>query len=133
MKQLNATEFLAQFDESIHSALLNAIQRYPDSIGLVCFENANFDSSRFGERSALVVGPSNTYRTFADCENQWINDLPSERQYATNYATRDTLEKELSDCLEAHEIPLDWECTVCGDNDCPGCEQHPSQNLSCFI
>ena len=34
---------------------------------------------------------------------------------------------------EPFVIPADWECPSCGYHDCPGCQPHPSQQLSCFV
>lgn len=33
----------------------------------------------------------------------------------------------------AQSPPADWTCNTCGYTDCPGCEAHPSQGLSCFV
>jgi len=52
---------------------------------LVLFENHDFCSSQFGTRSVVCVGPDCTYRTPQDCEGKWLNDLPSQRQYATAF------------------------------------------------
>jgi hypothetical protein len=81
MKQVNAQEFLALFDESVHQAIAANLTRHK-SVAVVCFENQMFDSSAFGARSALGIGPNNTYKTVEACEGQWLNDLPSQRQYA---------------------------------------------------
>ena len=81
MKQVSAQEFLALFDESVHSAIARKAEQY-QAIAVVYFENQMFDSSAFGSRSALPVGPNNTYKTVEACEGKWLNDLPSQRQYA---------------------------------------------------
>lgn len=85
MKELTREELFALFDESVHSRLEDCITRYPDCEGVVVFENQMMGSSELGMRSAVVVGPSNTYKSIADCEGKWINDLPSRRQYASYY------------------------------------------------
>lgn len=63
-----------------------------DNVGttaMVCFENLQMDSSSFGARSAMPVGPG--WTTFHDLKliteaagtGPHLNDLPSQRQYAT--------------------------------------------------
>jgi hypothetical protein len=84
LKELKRDEFMAQFDESIHEAI-DATAKRMEATHVVCFENVAFDSSRFGDRSALCVGPNNTYKSPDDCEGKWLNDLPSQRQYPQNY------------------------------------------------
>lgn len=84
-KRLFAAKFLEQFDPSIHDAIKQAVLRYPDCEAVVCFMNEAMDSSSFGERQALVVGPSNTFKSVADCEGKWLKDLPSQRQYPQNW------------------------------------------------
>jgi hypothetical protein len=91
MKQLNKAEFLELFDPSIHQAILDNMKRYPDATAMVCFENLQLDSSRCGARSALVVGPSNTFKSVEFCQGKWLHDLPSQRQYPTSWASREDL------------------------------------------
>ena len=50
---------------------------------LVLFENQDFWSSGFGFKSVVCVGPGCTYGTTEECEGKWLNDLPSQRKYAT--------------------------------------------------
>jgi hypothetical protein len=88
MQALSKTEFLSLFDESVHAAIMEQFNRFPDAEAVVCFENLAFDSSNFGARSALVVGPSNTFKSIGECDGKWINDLPSQRQYPVSYLTR---------------------------------------------
>ena len=49
---------------------------------LVLFKNQQFDSPSFGKSTVVCVGPTCTYKTAQDCEGKWLNDLPSQRQYA---------------------------------------------------
>ena len=81
LKQLTRDEFLSHFDPSVHARIKAAVVRYPDAEAVVIFENVAFDSSAFGDRQALVVGPSNTFKSVEFCEGKWLNDLPSQRQY----------------------------------------------------
>jgi hypothetical protein len=85
MQHISMPELLELFDESVHQAILDAADRY-DATYIVVFENHNFDSSAFGARTAMTVGPNNTYKSPAECEGKWLNDLPSQRQYPTAYA-----------------------------------------------
>lgn len=85
LKQLSKQELLDMFDESVHEKILEAAARYPDAEAIVVFENVDMSSSRLGERSALVVGPSNTFTNVEDASDKWLGDLPSERQYPTAY------------------------------------------------
>ena len=50
---------------------------------LVLFENQDFWSSQFGAKTVVCVGPGCTYKAPEECEGKWLNDLPSQRQYAT--------------------------------------------------
>ena len=55
---------------------------------LVLFQNVAFDSSAFGRQSLLFVGgPDNTYKSVAETEGVWLNDLPSQRQYPQTFST----------------------------------------------
>lgn len=82
MKSVKESEFLALFDLTVHNAILASAARHPDCEALVCFENQQMDSSEFGRRSALVVGPSNTY-TLQDVQKEGcrLGDVPSRFQY----------------------------------------------------
>lgn len=96
---LNKEEFVerllqqCQFPEV--EALLDAykagLNRYPDAIGVVLWVVLQMDSSRFGDSMVLIIGPSNTYKTVADCEGKWLGDLPSERRYPVAFITREEL------------------------------------------
>jgi len=80
MKQVTAAEFMAKFDSEVHEAIRDSL-RSLKSDAVVCFENVDMCSSRLGERTALGVGPNNTYKTVEECDGKWLNDLPSMRQY----------------------------------------------------
>lgn len=86
MHKITFGELLKKFAPVFQKKIEAAIERYPDATHVVIFENHNFDSSRFGERTAILVGPSNTYKSPEACEGKYLGDLPSERQYADNYA-----------------------------------------------
>ena len=85
MKELTMKELLEMFDEAVHGDILDAAKRF-NSTHVVVFENQAFDSSAFGSRSAVCVGPNNTYKTPQECEGKHLLDLPSQRQYPVAYA-----------------------------------------------
>jgi len=88
MKELSWLEFVAWFDASVHEQLRAALDK-PGIVALVLFENQLMDSSHFGERTALRVGPECTYKDVAACEGHWLNDLPSQRQYPVAFVRRE--------------------------------------------
>ena len=86
LKKLTETEFLDLFDPSVHDAILASANRYKDCEAIVCFENLQMDSSCFGDRAALVVGPSNTYTLAKILEpGARLGDVPSRFQYPVAY------------------------------------------------
>jgi hypothetical protein len=84
MAEMTKNEFLELFEPEVHDDLIAALERYPDAEGLVCFENLQMDSSSCGERTAVVVGPSNTF-TLEKARTGHLNDLPSQRQYPRSF------------------------------------------------
>lgn len=86
LKQLTAVEFLGKFDPTVHARIIE-LAKTPDAIALAVFENITFDSSLFGQRTAYVVGPNNTFKTLEQIDGKWVNDLPSQRMHATSYVT----------------------------------------------
>lgn len=80
IKQVVSSEFFKLLDPSVHEAVRQAITRC-QATAVVLFENVDLCSSHLGERTAMVVGPTCTYKTVADCEGHHLHDLPSMRQY----------------------------------------------------
>jgi hypothetical protein len=76
-------DYLALFHESVHDRLTDLLE--PSDEGYVVVENQDFWASRFGERTARIVGPTRGIPTITACEGRWIGDLPSRRQYADAY------------------------------------------------
>jgi hypothetical protein len=93
IKQVSKAEFLkrGQFDAAM--PIQGVFKLYPDAVAVVLFENQNMSSSRMGEATALAVGPSNTFKSVADCEGKWLKDLPSQRQYPTVWCSREDMLK----------------------------------------
>lgn len=102
MKKLSWQEFVGQFDLSTHKQLEEQ-RRKPGVVALVCAENHMFESSCFGRRSALIVGPDCTYKSVESCEGKWLYDLPSQRQYFQNYTEDQPVE------LYSQEIWEQWQ------------------------
>ena len=86
--KLTKKEFLERGRFDLSLALEEALQRKPDAIGLVLFENKMFDSSSRGAMTAMVIGPTNTYKSAEDCEGKYLNDMPSQRQYPVAWVPR---------------------------------------------
>ena len=82
-KKLESLEELkSMFDPSVHGALEQLAR---DARYVVVYQNIDFWSSRFGERSALKVGPGCSIESLEQALNVWLEDLPSERQYPVAY------------------------------------------------
>lgn len=95
MSQVSRDEFLGHFDKSVHDSIRKVLERYSDAEAIVMFENVTLDSSHLREKTAVVVGPSNTFKGIEFCEGKWLHDLPSQKQYPWCYCLRsDFLGKE---------------------------------------
>jgi hypothetical protein len=84
MKKLTRDELFAMFDKEVHNILTERLNR-PDVTGMVVFVNQDMCSSQLGQSTALIVGPNCTYKSWQETEGKWLNDLPSQRQYAEAY------------------------------------------------
>jgi hypothetical protein len=83
MKKLESMEDLkALFDPSVHSALEQLAR---DARYIVVYENLNLWSSRFGDRTAVKVGPGCGVQTLEQALFGYLGDLPSQRQYPVAY------------------------------------------------
>lgn len=51
----------------------------------VLFQNLDFNSSQFGQFTVVLGGNGFTLQTLEQAEGTHLNDLPSQRQYATAY------------------------------------------------
>lgn len=86
LKELNEVEFLALFDPEVHETIRERANREGVE-AVVCMEVLQMDSSCFGMRSALIVGPGCTLQ-LAEIEthpNFRLGDVPSRFQYPTAY------------------------------------------------
>lgn len=86
--KLTKKEFLerGRFDFAV--AFEEALKRKPDAIGIVLFENRMMDSSNMGAMTAMIIGPTNTYKTVEECEGKHLNDMPSQRQHPVAWVER---------------------------------------------
>jgi len=70
------------FPAELHDALARLAQ---DAEYIVVYEVLDPWSSRFGERSALKVGPGCSVETLDKALSIWLGDLPSHRKYPVAY------------------------------------------------
>lgn len=83
VERLEWVAFLALFDESVRDAV-TAARLMPGTSALVAFENMAMDSSAFGDRTALRVGPGCSYTLEAAVKSH-LGQTPSVFQYPTSY------------------------------------------------
>lgn len=84
--ELTEEQFLALFDPEVHETIRTKANQ-PGVEAVVCMEVLQMDSSCFGMRSALIVGPDCSYQ-LAQIEthpNFRLGDVPSRFQYPTAY------------------------------------------------
>jgi hypothetical protein len=81
LKELTMAQFLAEFNPDIHEAIGKVMAKL-NTKGMVLFENMQMDSSRFAEKSALMVGgeslPDWEAVTAPGCR---LGDVPSRFKY----------------------------------------------------
>ena len=86
IKELSKDEFFKQFNDpefqkQIESRVINL---KPEAV--VCFENLQFDSFKFGDQLAVLVGPEMSIKLKEVIDGRkWLWDQPSERQYPVNF------------------------------------------------
>jgi len=85
---LSKKEFLERGHFDFAVAFEEALQRKTDATGLVLFENLQMDSSSYGRMTAMLIGPTNTYKSVEDCEGKFLGELPSHRQYPVAWVPR---------------------------------------------
>lgn len=102
MEELKFFEFLDLFEDDTQEKICQQIIHY-DATHVVLAENIDMCSSQFGKRTAMLVGPNNTYKTVEECEGKWLGDLPSVRQYFTKFAVVPNTFR--SEAAKQHELP----------------------------
>lgn len=88
LPKLNKQEFMQRGRFDVEVALQEALKRKSDAVGLVLFENKMLDSSSRGAMTAMLIGPTNTYKSVEECEGKYLNELPSQRQYPVAWVER---------------------------------------------
>ena len=87
IKEVTAKELLERFGGSEND--VKATAKKLKATAMVLMENLQMDSSMFGTKVILMLGPSLTYKTIADIEGQRLGDVPSRFQYPTMWAKVD--------------------------------------------
>ncbi len=85
LEKVTLQELLERFEAEIRMVIVERIATLGAS-HVVCFENLQMDSSAFGARTALMVGPTCTYKTVDEIRERRLGELPSVFQYPTCYA-----------------------------------------------
>lgn len=85
MEQIILEELVGRMEPEVQDAV-RALAARDGVTHLVLFENHDFWSSQFGNKTALQVGPDCTYKTPEELVGRFLHDLPSQRQYATAFA-----------------------------------------------
>ena len=75
---------------SIHARLEQSLKKEGVDY-LVLFENQQFDSSEFGKRSILSVGPTCTYKTLEEVAKGHLGNVPSRFQYPVSYVEKERI------------------------------------------
>jgi hypothetical protein len=88
MKKVSWTAFLAALSEDVRERVAESAERL-EATGAALFVNQQLDSSSLGESSVLLFGPKLTYKGPDDLVGKWLFDLPSQRQYAQEFALRE--------------------------------------------
>ena len=86
--KLSKKEFLERGHFDFAVAFEEALKRKPDATGVVLFENLMMDSSSRGAMTAMIIGPTNTYKSAEDCEGKFLNEMPSQRQHPVAWVER---------------------------------------------
>lgn len=90
VKKLTWREFLAEFEPKVHKMLTES--RGVDGCdGMVVMRCEVFDSSRFGEKTAMRYGPDCTFKTLEDTTKSpggiYPTGLPSSAAFVYAYTT----------------------------------------------
>lgn len=88
LTKLDRRALMELADPEIRPALTRMLQR-EDVDGIVVFRNQQMDSSAFGHATFMIYGPHCTYNAPPE-PNTFINDLPSQREYAVAYFPKPT-------------------------------------------
>ena len=93
IEPISAEKFWSFAKSEPVKAALTAKLLNPEIEGFIVFENMQMDSSSFGDQTFIQFGPASVYKHPFDAEGKWLNDLPSQRQYAHYYISTEELKK----------------------------------------
>jgi hypothetical protein len=89
VNKITPTELLEMFDPTVRDRI-RANYAKPGVTALVVYENQMFDSSQFGARSALIVGPTCTIQTVEEAaKHRMHTELASTQQIAVAYCEKE--------------------------------------------
>lgn len=87
MKKITVEELSEMFDAEEQDKLAGMFFR-SDVTAIVVFQNQMMDSSRFGESTAVAIGPGCTYKTLEDIRGRHLGDVPSRFQHPIAYVEK---------------------------------------------
>lgn len=105
IEKVSWEDFIKRGELASPQAVKEALQHYPDAVGVVLFQNLMMDSSSFGDSSSVIVGPSNTFTSAEACEGKWLKDLPSQRQYPVAWVSKEDVLKKGGDDADRGSHP----------------------------
>ena len=90
VKNLSWAEFIAQYDKSVVEAI--AANRKKEGVtGVATLQCEVFDSSRFGDKTAMIYGPACTFKSVQDIVEAanpggiYVTGLPSSAAFPVNH------------------------------------------------
>ena len=92
LKRITLEDLFGLFDPEIHKQI-QTLHDKPNALGLVVYENLQMDSSQFGARAVLVVGPGFSTPSIEIASKNRLGDVPSRFQYPTKYVAPDSIEE----------------------------------------
>ena len=93
VQQVSLKDFLAEFDESVHSVIEERLAR-PGVAGVMQYVVLDMSSSQLGKSTAMIFGPGCTYKTAAEAAAGHLGDVPSRFQYPQIYYLKETSDGE---------------------------------------
>jgi hypothetical protein len=88
VKELSWKEFIKQYDKEVHEAIIN-VRKREGVTGVATLQCEVLDSSRCGMLTAMIYGPSCTYKTVDDMLKNpggvYPTGLPSSASFPINF------------------------------------------------
>ena len=95
MKEISLREVFEKMDPSTHQKIIDVAKSY-EATHLAVYECIQMDSSSFGNRSVICVGPNNTIKTPEELAKSIHKpETVSQREYPQAYAVFDAEEAEV--------------------------------------